>query len=114
MNTRCKPNDLAMVVKSNCKAEGKITTCLKLHPAGFDGWGLEEGVIWEVNPPIPAMLVIRGVKTKTIFATEKDVSHTFPDRGLCPIRGGMSDEETYIDIPKGIQTKKEPTPCHSI
>lgn len=49
----CKQGDLAIVVKGALGHKspnlGKIVTCLKLYPAGTNGYNLSQGPLWEVD-----------------------------------------------------------------
>lgn len=85
---RCKVGDMAIVVRSKAGNEGKICTCLKMYPAGYDGIREEFGPIWEVDTEMNGVwfndsLLIIGCKT-------------MPDMNLHPIRDNPGQDESLI------------------
>jgi hypothetical protein len=84
MNLRCKPGDLALIVKSNAGNEGKIVECVRVLPnhkwcrrdgSEFDGAG------WETEPPVRGCL--------------GDVAPV-PDAYLRPLRNDPGTDETLL------------------
>lgn len=82
----CKPNDLAMIIKSMAGNEGKIVTCIRLVDDQFN-YGPSYGPIWETD----TILLTVGMHTKTYKASHSHV----PDAWLRPIKG--LDELEDID-----------------
>ena len=75
----CKQGDLAYIVRSirSPEAIGIPVVCLKLLPAGSDGWELYRGSIWEINKSIPVIMT---------YGTHS-VTNTWPDADMRPIAG---------------------------
>ena len=76
MTLRCKPGDMALIIRSSCGNEGKIVTCLEFIGKENDNWHAN-GDRWRIDRKIPwtdKSGRIRG---------EHD---TISDRYLMPIR----------------------------
>jgi len=87
----CKQGDLAIVVRSKAGNEGKICTCLKLHPPGYDGMNLFCGPIWETD-----------IKLNTVWnddGSTAPVGRCIPDENLRPIRDNPGQDETLTWAP---------------
>lgn len=46
---RCKPGQLAMIIKSSVGNEGKVVRCLRLRPHSEFNFPTEFGPVWEVD-----------------------------------------------------------------
>lgn len=74
---RCKPGDLAIVVKSRAGNEGKIVTCLRFvgEVPGFEG-----NDYW---------------RTDTVVLSRQGLPNSyFRDSYLCPLRGSDRQDQT--------------------
>lgn len=52
MKLNCWPGCRAIIIKSMAGNEGKIVTCVRLRPAGWDNTFESNGVRWEVDRPL--------------------------------------------------------------
>ena len=87
---RCKPGDLAVVVKSTAGNEGKIVRCIRLMTSQeCDAFGYRRGPIWKVEGVL---------KTHRYNGTEWALTDCCPDEILSPIRDPGDDavDETLV------------------
>ncbi|CAB5219093.1 hypothetical protein UFOVP229_27 [uncultured Caudovirales phage] len=85
----CRPGDLAVVVRSVAGNEGKVVTCLRLHPPGTDNTSVEDGPVWEIDRPLVG--VLRSRSTGEVFGRVS--SPYMPDKLLRPLRGDVAEDE---------------------
>lgn len=97
----CKPGDLAVIVRSEMGNEGKLLTCIALHPAGYDNAAPWLGPMWETdrNDITCANMIDVPIRNNSLV----------PDAFLRPIRGQLGDESFVIKARKTLPRKKPVT-----
>lgn len=96
----CKQGDLAVIVYSRAGNEGKIVTCLKLHPPGYDLTDKEHGPVWEVDRND---LIAVWAGTGAIASTN---GNAIPDSFLRPIKPDETPDESIEAMDKLLEKEK--------
>ena len=97
MRLNCKPGDLAVVVRSYCKNEGRILTCVRLAAAdelasrGHFDWMLEP--VW--------------VTDSELRCSDGGTTRFYPDGRLRPLRDSEGEDEVLRMVGRPLVPKRE-------
>lgn len=92
--TRCKPGDLAMVIRDEPECQANIGTLVRVVEQSFDFWETD-GPHWKIEllSSRPAPVVIKCPSSQVRQVLLDTLPRTHPDAWLHPIRDNKAPEK---------------------